>query len=210
MKFLSRTSSEAPLGADPGPEPASGKGRPTPSRKESEARRKQALKIPTDPKAARKAARARASEERTASRSALLTGDERHLPKRDAGPVKAFVRDFVDSRWASAELFLPIALVVLVVGFLPIAGAQQIVSTMWTFLVIFIGVDTTILLLRMRRALSIRWPDKADRKGTTLYAVMRVLQLRILRLPPPKVRIGGKPVKPKKGKSVPAPAARPK
>ena len=47
--------------ADPEPveetSTGSGKGRPTPSRKEAEAARKQALKVPKDPKAAKKAAR---------------------------------------------------------------------------------------------------------------------------------------------------------
>ncbi|MCX6433765.1 MAG: DUF3043 domain-containing protein, partial [Actinobacteria bacterium] len=41
------------------------------------------------------------------------------------------------------------------------------------------------------------FPDAADRKGITLYAVLRTLQLRRLRLPPPRVRRGGAPVTPK-------------
>ena len=41
------------------------------------------------------------------------------------------------------------------------------------------------------------FPTKSDRKGITLYAALRTLQLRRLRLPPPKVRRGGAPVPPK-------------
>jgi hypothetical protein len=67
----------------------------------------------------------------------------------------------------------------------------------WLFLIMFIIADTTILMLRLNRELKRRWPADADRKGATLYAAMRVLQLRRLRLPPPKVRPGGRPVKPK-------------
>jgi hypothetical protein len=196
VKFLSRSTPE-PESAAPDTESASGKGRPTPTRKEAEAQRKQTLKVPTDPKAAKKAARARAAEERAASRAAMLSGDEKHLPARDQGPVRAFIRDFVDGRWAAAELFLPLALLVLVFGFIPMPNIQAYVSMTWLFLIMFIIADTTILIMRLNRELKRRWPADADRKGATMYAVMRVLQLRRLRLPPPKVRPGGRPVKPK-------------
>ena len=44
---------------------------------------------------------------------ALREGDERHLPPRDRGPVRKYVRDIVDSRRSVAEYFLPLALVIL-------------------------------------------------------------------------------------------------
>jgi hypothetical protein len=186
----------------PDPEPQTGKGRPTPSRKEAEAQRKKTLKVPADPKAAKKAARARAAEERNASRAALMAGDEKALPARDAGPVKRYVRDYIDGRWAAAELFMPLAVIVLVVGFLPleswgVGNAQGLVSMIWLMVTLFIIVDTTVLLMRMSRQLKAQWPDPADRKGAVFYALMRVLQLRRLRLPPPKVRRNGQPVPPK-------------
>jgi hypothetical protein len=178
-----------------------GKGRPTPSRKEAEAARKQTLRISSDPKEAKRQAKARAAEERQVARAGLMAGDERYLPARDQGPVRQFVRDFIDSRWAAAELFLPLALIVLLVGFLPIAGLAGFVSLAWMALTLFIIVDTALLMFRMNRELKRRWPAAAERKGATLYAVMRVLQLRRLRLPPPRVRPGGKPVKPKAPKA---------
>lgn len=201
MKFLSRSTPEAP--AEPAPTaetPASGKGRPTPTRKEAEAQRKQTLKVPADPKAAKKAAKARAAQEREITRAALMSGDERHLPPRDQGPVRAFVRDFVDGRFATAELFLPLALTVLVVGFLPIANIQAYVSAAWMFLTLFLLVDTSLLMARLNVQLKAQWPDRAERKGAIFYGLMRVLQMRRLRLPPPRLRWGGKPVKPKKQK----------
>ena len=199
MKFPSRKASAEPAAVDPEPSSAVGKGRPTPSRKEAEAQRKHTLKISADPKAAKKEAKARAAQERQASRAALMAGDESALPSRDAGPVKRFVRDFIDSRWAAAELFMPLALIVLVAGFLPwrswgLNNAQGYVSLMWLVLTMFIIVDTTVLLLRMRRELKAQWPSEAERKGATFYALMRVLQIRRLRLPPPRLRRGGKPV----------------
>ena len=202
MKFPSRKSSPEPAAQAPPPEPAIGKGHPTPSRKEAEAQRKQTLKVPSDPKAAKKAARARAAEERNANRAALLAGDERALPPRDAGPVRKFARDFVDGRFAAAELFMPMAILVLVAGFLPwqswgLPQAQGYVSLMWMAMTLFIVVDTTVLLLRMNAKVKEQWPEKADRKGVTFYALMRVLQLRRLRLPPPRIRRNGQPVTPK-------------
>ena len=204
MKFLSRSTPPDPQPAVEDETQAVGKGRPTPSRKEAEARRKQTLKVPSDPKAAKKAARARAAAEREVARAGLLAGDERYLPARDQGPVRGFVRDYIDGRWAAAELFLPLALIVLVVGFLPVTNIQGYVSAAWMFLTVFIIVDTSLLMFRLNRELARRWPAKAERKGATFYAVMRVLQLRRLRLPPPRVRPGGKPAKPRKKKADPA------
>jgi Protein of unknown function (DUF3043) len=202
VKFLSRNAPAEPAVVEPESTPTVGKGHPTPSRKEAEAQRKQTLKVSSDPKAAKKEAKARAAQERQDARTALLAGDERGLPARDAGPAKRFVRDFIDSRWAAAEMFMPLALLVLVVGFLPwnswgLVNVQGYVSMLWLVLTLFIIVDTTVLLFRMRRELKKQWPADADRKGTTFYGLMRVLQIRRLRLPPPRVRRGGKPVQPK-------------
>lgn len=202
MKFLSRNAPVEPVAVEQGTSATTGKGRPTPSRKEAEAQRKHTLKVSADPKAAKKEAKARAAQERQASRAALLAGDESALPARDAGPVKRFVRDFIDSRWAAAELFMPLALLVLVVGLLPwrswgLVNAQGYVSLLWLVLTLFILVDTTVLMARLRRELTKQWPSQAERKGATFYALMRVLQIRRLRLPPPRLRRGGRPVQPK-------------
>jgi hypothetical protein len=202
VKFLSRSSRAEPAPVEPEPAPTVGKGHPTPSRKEAQAQRKHTLKVSSDPKAAKKEAKARAAQERQASRAALLAGDESALPTRDAGPVKRFVRDYIDGRWAAAELFMPLALIVLVVGFLPwqswgMVNAQGYVSMLWLILTMFIVVDTTLLMMRMRRELKKQWPSDADRKGATFYGLMRVLQIRRLRLPPPRIRRNGRPVEPK-------------
>ena len=42
----------------------------------------------------------------------MRTGDERYLPPRDKGPVKRFIRDFVDSRFSFIELMIPLLLVI--------------------------------------------------------------------------------------------------
>lgn len=182
---------EAP--ADPPaqePTPAGGKGRPTPSRKEAEAARKQSLKLPKDPKAARRAARERDREARAQQRAALMAGDERALPARDQGPVKRYVRDFVDSRFTIAEYFIFVALAVLVLGFIPNPVVQAAVSISWMALIAIVAFDEIFLLVRLNSALRKRFPDKAERKGALWYAGLRTLQLRRFRLPPPRVRRG--------------------
>lgn len=175
----------------------SGKGRPTPTRKEAELARKQALRTPTDPRGARKAARAQERQARMENRAALMAGDESRLPARDQGPVRRFTRDFVDSRFTVAEYFIFIALAVLVLGFIPNQLIQSIVSLAWFILIGIILVDSTILVVRLKSQLKQQFPEKSERKGSTFYAIMRTLQLRRLRLPPPRVKRGGAPVTPK-------------
>ena len=175
-------------------DPRSPKGRPTPTRKEAEAARKQQLKIPKDPKAAKKAARERDREARARARAGMLAGDERYLPARDRGPAKAFTRDFVDSRFTVAEFFIFVAIAVLVLGFVQNQQVQSFVSLAFFAFTAVIVMDTAILLFSLKRKAREKFPDPKDRKGITLYAMLRTLQLRRLRLPPPRVRRGGAPI----------------
>jgi Flp pilus assembly protein TadB len=178
-------------------DPTGAKGRPTPTRREAEAARKQNLRIPKDPKEAKKAAREREREERAKSRAAMMAGDERYLPARDKGPAKAFTRDFVDSRFTLAEYFIFFAIIVLVLGFVRNQFIQTWVSVAFFAVTALIAVDTIVLVLQLRSRAKKEFPNAADRKGISLYAVLRTLQLRRLRLPPPRVRRGGMPVVPK-------------
>jgi hypothetical protein len=179
----------------------SGKGRPTPSRKEAEAARKQALRVPKDPKAARRAARERDRQARNQQRAALMAGDERALPARDQGPVKRYVRDFVDSRFTIAEFFIFIALAVLVLGFIPNPVVQFGVSISWMALIAVVAFDEIFLLLRLNSGLRKHFPEKSERKGALWYAGLRTLQLRRFRLPPPRVRRGETPEDPRAHRS---------
>ena len=186
---------KAPDGDGSPPEdPQAPKGRPTPSRKEAEAARKQQLRIPKDPKAAKKAARERERAERGKARAAMMAGDERYLPPRDQGAAKAFTRDFVDSRFTVAEFFIFVAIAVLVLGFIQNPALQSFVSLAFFAFTAVIAIDTVILLVTLNRRAAQRFPDVKDRKGITLYAILRALQLRRLRVPPPRVRRGGAPI----------------
>src|SRR3954469_21934818 len=96
---------------DETPAPA-GKGRPTPKR--SDARKRRRLATPTNRKEAAKLRRERLREQRSMQRQALQTGDERHLPARDAGPAKKLARDYVDGRFTMGQVFF--GMIILVFG----------------------------------------------------------------------------------------------
>ena len=123
----------------------SGKGRPTPKRKESESARKQGISVPKDPKAARRAASARDREARAKSRAGLMAGDPAYFPRRDAGPVKAQVRDYVDRRRTVGEFFVPFAFVVLLLGLINNPTVQTTVVYVWTSVLLPSGSVTTAI-----------------------------------------------------------------
>src|SRR3954463_8855884 len=99
----------------PESEQPAGKGRPTPKRRDAQKRRRGP--VPTNKKEAAAQQRARARESRMLQRQALLSGDERHLPARDAGPAKRLARDVVDSRFTLGQIFFGIIIVVMGASF---------------------------------------------------------------------------------------------
>ena len=163
-----------------------GKGRPTPTRKEAEAAARARAKAALDPKASKSKQRNHQAERSREIRAGIKAGDERYLPTRDQGPVRRFVRDFVDHRLSMAEFAIPLlfsSLLASALGFAQ-AGTGIMNATM-----IVVVLDSLLLRWRMRRELARRFPGESM-KGTTFYAFMRALQLRFLRLPKPQVRIG--------------------
>jgi hypothetical protein len=175
----------------------SGKGRPTPKRKDAESARKQGITVPKDPKAARRAARERDREARAKSRAGLMAGDPAYFPRRDAGPVKAQVRDYIDRRRTVGEFFVPFAFVVLLLGLVNNPTVQTTVVYVWTSVLLLVVLDTILVGILLGRTLRKDYPEKSDRKGAVSYGVLRALQLRRFRIPPPRIKAGGKPVTPK-------------
>jgi hypothetical protein len=163
----------------------SGKGRPTPSRKEAEARRKQQLK----PALTRKEQAARQRELRAQERARMLAGDESALLPRDRGPVRKAIRDYVDGRFNAGELFLPGAIVILLMSFFRSIEIQRFSLLLWFVLMVVIVLDLFVLTFGLRRFLASRFPGEQT-KGSTFYAVMRSLQIRRLRVPKPGSRYG--------------------
>jgi hypothetical protein len=184
-----RSKSEPPPAAASGAEATTrpgGKGRPTPTRKEAEAAARARAKAALDPKASKRSQRQHRAERTREVRQGIKAGDERYLPARDQGPVKAFVRDFIDTRLNMAEFAIPLLFASLLFSTAGMAGLGSAIMNALMIVVIF---DCVLLRWRMRRELRRRFPGESL-KGTTFYAYMRALQLRFLRLPKPRVKLG--------------------
>lgn len=173
----------------PEPDERIGKGRATPKRKEAEAARKARAKPPRTRKEAAKVMRQKRYEERMKMREAMETGDERHLPARDRGKVRRFVRDFIDARYNVAEFLLPLLVVILLLSFLQTEWAVLALFGLWIVTILGTFLDTVYLIFRLRRELKRRFPDESTR-GCLPYGVLRSSQLRRFRMPKPQVKRG--------------------
>ncbi len=165
---------------------ANGKGRPTPTRKEAEAAARARAKASLDPKASRRLSGATRAERSREIRAGIKAGDERYLTARDRGPVRRFVRDFVDQRLNLGEFAIPLLFASLMFS---AAGYARAGTGIMNALLLMVIVDSVVLRWRLHRELRRRFPDEST-KGVTFYAFMRALQLRFLRLPKPQVRLG--------------------
>lgn len=167
------------------PRPGS-KGRPTRTRKEALEARRAAAKAARNPKASRGNERKMRVERSQEIRAAMKAGDERYLMKRDQGPVRRFIRDFVDSRLSMAEFAMPMLVVSLVAS---MAGAAAVGTGILNATVLVVILDSLLLRWRLHRQIKERF-GKEHTKRVTFYALMRALQMRFLRIPKPQVRLG--------------------
>lgn len=183
------------------PEPAApkgytpGKGRPTPSRREAESRRRgPAAPPPRTQREALRRMRGNKDERRAAAaerRAKMMAGDDRYLMPRDRGPVKAYVRDIVDSRRSVMGLFMPLAIIVLLVLFVPSPATQQYVSLICMAMILAMIGEGFVLGRLVNRKVRTKYPDAKEKPvGLTWYAFTRATQLRRLRAPRPRVRYG--------------------
>ena len=172
-------------------DPQAPKGRPTPKRNQAQSQRRQRVTVPTDRKAAARQAREARRMEMAKQREALAGGDERYLPLRDKGPVRRLCRDYVDSRFHIAELFLPFAVVILVLSMVPNMNIKDISLLLWMVLIVLIVAQSVFTGFRLRGVLRERFPQPETR-GAVMYALMRTLQMRKMRLPKPQVKRGAK------------------
>ncbi|HYH33801.1 MAG TPA: DUF3043 domain-containing protein [Nocardioides sp.] len=184
-----RSKSETEALASPTPSRPGGKGRPTPSRREAEAAARARARPPRNRRElARRQRQARVESSRRV-REAMKSGDERHFLPRDQGPVRRFIRDFVDVRFSFIELMIPVMLVIVVLGYSGSTRLAAIGNTVMLGMLLIVVVDMVTLRLRLRRELARRFPDEST-KGTTYYALTRAMQMKFMRMPRSQVRIG--------------------
>ena len=167
------------------------KGRPTPKRKDAESARRVASLAPARSKEEKARQKSANRAARIAQRAAYLRGDENALPLRDRGPVKRFVRNYVDSRRSIGEYFLPVIGVVLLVSLIPVAAAA-VIGVVLMYTVLFASViDGFLLRRKIIREVVARFPDVSP-KGLGMYGWLRSTQMRRMRAPKPGVSVGEK------------------
>jgi hypothetical protein len=175
-----------------------GKGRPTPKRRDAEGRRRGPAPAPprTQREASKLARQNRPNKDErraqaTERRRRMDAGDDKVLLPRDRGPVKAYVRDVVDSRPHLMGLFMPLAVVVLISVLLPIPAAQQYLSLFSLVALAVMVAEGVTLGTRTTKKARAKFPEEnISGLGTGWYAFTRASQLRKLRVPKPKVQRG--------------------
>ncbi|GAA4156070.1 hypothetical protein GCM10022416_56970 [Actinomadura keratinilytica] len=168
-----------------------GKGRPTPKRRDAEKRRRQPLTAPANRREAYRRMREKQAAERAKVREGMARGDERYLLKRDKGPVRRLARDFVDSRRTVGSYLMYGMLAVILLSLVPTVWARLVVLFAPPLLLALVFIEGIYLSIRIKKLAAERFPDE-DRRGVGLYAAMRAMQFRRLRIPAPQVKIGDK------------------
>ncbi|WP_028932806.1 DUF3043 domain-containing protein [Pseudonocardia spinosispora] len=174
------------------------KGRPTPKRRDAEGKRRGPA--PPPPKTQResmklakqnRASRAERRKENMARRGRIASGET--LLPRDRGPVKAFVRDLVDSRRHVIGLFMPLAGLVFVSLIVPVPQVQQMFSLFCMAMMAAMILEGILLGRRITNQARERFP-KEQISGLSLgwYAFARASQIRKLRTPKVRVKVGDK------------------
>lgn len=158
---------------------ATKKGTPTPSRREAEAARRQRLNPALSPKEAKKR-----------QRQLQQVRQRQAADAQEAAPLRALVRDVVDSRWNLGEILLPVLILGLAIGLIPVVQAYNgiLVAVVWGYMAAVI-VDAWLMWRRVRRLAAERIPNE-PLKGALTYGLNRQLQTRRRRRPEPRVKIG--------------------
>jgi Protein of unknown function (DUF3043) len=167
-----------------------GKGRPTPKRSEAERRRRYSS-TPADRKTAVRQSRTRGRADRVRKTEAMRRGEEWALPVKDKGPVKALARDYVDSRRRFSEFYMYGLGVLLVLLFFRSSVVQSYLPPVLLLMVLVMVVEGYLVGRKLTALATERYPGQSTR-GLRMYAAMRSLQIRKLRFPKPRVKIGDK------------------
>ena len=171
------------------------KGRPTPKRRDAEGKRRGPVApAPMTQREAAKRNRVSKEDRRRATaerRERMAAGDERYLLPRDKGPVKAYVRNVVDSRRHLIGLFMPLALVVVVAMLSPATYVQVYAAPVLMAVLVVFAVEGIFLGRSTVQKVRVKFPEAPDRAlSIGWYAFVRASQIRKLRVPKPQVKPG--------------------
>ena len=165
------------------------KGKATPKRKDAVAATK--VNSITSPvtKADRSKNREALRASRAEARAAYMRGDQNALPARDRGPVKKFVRDYIDSRRSLGEYFLPLMVIVLVLTLVPSAEIRFVAIIFMYGEMIYSVVYGFFVTKNIKKLVAERFPEEST-KGLGMYGWLRSTQMRRLRAPAPQKKLG--------------------
>lgn len=124
-----------------------------------------------------------------AQREAMARGDESALLPRDRGPIKRYIRNYVDARVRIGEIMLPLMLVLLLGSIaLPKVLGSSGLLIVW---VIAMGgvIDASVMWMRCKKRI-IELTGQNPPARSWWYAGMRAFQMRFTRMPKPQVPRG--------------------
>ncbi|WP_328841580.1 DUF3043 domain-containing protein [Nakamurella leprariae] len=189
------------------PAVTAGKGRPTPKRREAQGQRRGPVAPPpmTQREAVKRAkqtpdGRKLTKDERRAlsaeRREKMMRGDDAYVLPRDRGPVRAYVRDVVDSRRNLAGLLLPFAVLSIIVMMLPNLIIRTYGPMVLLVALLAAVVDSALFGRRLARQAQAKFP-KGDPSGLSMkggalgfYGFNRACLPRRMRAPRPRVKAG--------------------
>jgi hypothetical protein len=167
------------------------KGAPTPKRSEAQSGRRQPYQAPTDRKAAAAQSRERGRDDRARRTAALQRGEQWALPRKDQGPVRALARDVVDARRGIGEYYMVMVVVLIILLVLPGNSTKLIADAVVVTLFLLILGEGYLVGNKIKKLAAERFPGQST-QGVTIYATMRGISLRRMRIPKPRVNRGDK------------------
>jgi hypothetical protein len=179
-----------------------GKGKATPKRRDAEAKKRGPVAPP--PTTMREAmkrnkelrkANPQTKEDRRAAakvrRDRMMAGDDKYLLPRDRGPVKAYVRDLVDTRRNLLGLFMPLAILVFLALLVPLPQVQSYITLLCTALLLVMAIEGFVNGRKIAKLAREKFPkETVSGRSIGWYAFVRASQIRRLRVPKPRLKPG--------------------
>jgi len=145
------------------------KGKPTPKRKEAQAKLKVSPLSPTASKEAKKTLKAQARVRRLEARAAYMRGEESALPVKDKGPARRFVRNYVDERKSVTEYFLVFIMFILFLTVIPSPAVQLGAIVLMYSAMIWVAIDGFLLSRRVKKLSSRKVSRSTNKRLRTLW-----------------------------------------